>query len=409
MMKPGYKHTPLGWIPETWDISLVGKICKVGTGTTPSTEVAEFWQNGDIPWMPTGKVNDRIITQAEVFITTEAVKKLKVQLLPIDTVLIAMIGQGQTRGKVALLKVKSWVNQNFAFLIPTNKVLSDYLFSFLEHSYGRIRYEGNRGGSQGSLNSEMVREIKVLLPLLPEQCHIATILSTWDAAITKEQQLINALQNRHRSLTQQLLSGKKRLKDYKHKELKFMTLKSLVKETGERNKRDANIPVLSVTNARGFIMQQEQFNKKVASEDRSNYKIVNNGDFAYNPSRINVGSIDWLRKFEKGLLSPMYVVFKPDISKLVPAFLYHHLKSDNFINRIPMFVQGSVRDTLSFDGICAMRFFIPILTEQTAIAAILTTSDQEIQTHRRHLTALQQQKKGLMQVLLTGKVRVKTA
>jgi len=178
-------------------------------------------------------------------------------------------------------------------------------------------------------------------------------------------------------------------------------------EVSERNKNRKILSVLSVTNSRGFINQSEQFGRAVASEDVSNYKIVRKGQFAYNPSRVNVGSIDMLSSFEEGILSPMYVVFETNNNELLPEYLYYHIKSNWFTGHIPMFVQGSVRDSLSFDGLSGMKFFIPSIDEQTAIANILQSADKEIQLLKFKLEKLKEQKKGLMQVLLTGKVRVK--
>jgi type I restriction enzyme, S subunit len=102
----------------------------------------------------------------------------------------------------------------------------------------------------------------------------------------------------------------------------------------------------------------------------------------------------------------MYVVFETNSQKLLPGFLFYHLKSDLFTGRIPMFVQGSVRDSLSFDGLCGMKFFIPELKEQKGIASILQTGDDELNLLRQKLDKLKEQKKGLMQVLLTGKKRL---
>ena len=165
--------------------------------------------------------------------------------------------------------------------------------------------------------------------------------------------------------------------------------------------------VLSVTNSRGFISQQEQFDRTVASDDKSNYKLIKKGQFAYNPSRVNVGSLDLLTTFENGILSPMYVVFKTNKSKLNSKFLYYYLKSFWFFGHIPLFVQGSVRDSLSFEGLSSMKFYIPSIEEQTAIANILSAADNEIDLAKQKLARLKEQKKGLMQVLLTGKKRVK--
>jgi type I restriction enzyme S subunit len=161
-----------------------------------------------------------------------------------------------------------------------------------------------------------------------------------------------------------------------------------------------------VTNARGFVSQEEQFERIIASDDIANYKIVEAGQFAYNPSRVNVGSIDLLRNFENGILSPMYVVFDVASDQLVPEFLYYQVKSEWFLGHIPMYVQGSVRDSLSFEGLCSIRLFIPSVAEQLAIVEVLRTVDHELALLSDILEALERQHRGLMQQLLTGRVRV---
>ncbi len=209
-----------------------------------------------------------------------------------------------------------------------------------------------------------------MFPSTEEQKAIANCLSTWDKEIEKPTALIAQKELSKKALMQQLLSGKKRLKGFsEHND--FHIIGHFIKEVSERNKDLKVTRVLSVTNSRGFINQSEQFDRVVASEDASNYKIVRKGQFAYNPSRVNVDSLDLLKNFEEGILSPMYVVFEAIPTKLNSDFLYHHLKSFWFSGHISMFVQGSVRDSLAFDGLSGMKFFIPSIEEQTAIANVL--------------------------------------
>lgn len=172
-----------------------------------------------------------------------------------------------------------------------------------------------------------------------------------------------------------------------------------------KNKDDKETRVLSVTNRQGFILQEDQFDRIVASKNLTNYKIIKKGQFAYNPSRVNVGSIDLLTNFESGLLSPMYVVFQCK-KELLSDYLYHFLKSDTFLNIIPNLLQGSVRDSLSFDSLGLVRLFIPTIEEQSAIAERFNLFDKEILLLEKEVEYLREQKKGLMQLLLTGIVRV---
>ena len=208
-----------------------------------------------------------------------------------------------------------------------------------------------------------------------------------------------------KGLMQRLLSGEVRFKNFKD-DWKTYKVNNLTKQVINKNK-DGNISlVLSVTNKKGFITQEEQFEKQVASKDLSNYKIVRKGEFAYNPSRINVGSIDLLTKFNEGLLSPMYIVFKCD-EQLLSEYYNYWIKTNMFKKQMDKYLSGSVRETLSFEDMGLMKIKLPSMEEQKMIVDLLNNMNTEIELLEKELEALKLQKKGLMQKLLTGEVRVK--
>lgn len=291
---------------------------------------------------------------------------------------------------------------------PLNKSIDDFYKRYCLRS-SIVRNQIIRNG-QGAVRTNIgqgdLSQVKIPLPTIPEQQSIARILKSCDAVIAATDKLIAQKELRKKWLMQQLLSGKIRSNGFSG-EVKLKAVGQFIREISERNKEAKVLNILSVTNSRGFINQTDQFDRTVASENTSNYKIVKKGQFAYNPSRVNVGSLDLLRNLEAGILSPMYIIFATDEKRLLADFLYFHLKTQWFYGHIPMFVQGSVRDSLSFDGLCSMKFFIPTIKEQTAIVQILRAADKEINLLKVKAEKLRMQKKGLMQQLLTGKIRIK--
>ena len=170
-----------------------------------------------------------------------------------------------------------------------------------------IVQEGARNHGLLNLSIDDFFNIKIRMPNLDEQKKIAEILSTWDEAINLTINLIESKKQFKKALMQNLLTAKIRFPQFKG-EWKEIKLGNFLEEKSERNTKNIDL-ILSVTNKFGFVTQVEYFDKSVASDNTANYKIVRKGNFAYNPSRINVGSIALLESYEIGILSPMYVVF----------------------------------------------------------------------------------------------------
>ena len=164
-------------------------------------------------------------------------------------------------------------------------------------------------------------------------------------------------------------------------EWKKVKLGEVLKEVNERNKGEKVKRVLSVTNSRGFVSQEEYFEGTVHSANISNYKIVRKNQFAYNPSRVNVGSIDILKDYEYGALSPMYIVFEVDTTKLLPDYFKYYFETNRFFENVKNNTQGSVRNSLSFKALADFDYLLPPIEEQEKIVKILKNVDSIIQKY----------------------------
>ena len=246
--------------------------------------------------------------------------------------------------------------------------------------------------------------LKIKLPPLDEQKKIAKILSTWDEAINLTINLIENKKQFKKALMQNLLTAKIRFPEFQD-EWREIKLGDFLEEKSERNTKNIDL-ILSVTNKFGFVTQVEYFDKSVASDNTANYKIVRKGNFAYNPSRINVGSIALLESYEIGILSPMYVVFEC-LKNLDNRFLKFWFQSHIFMGNLPKYLAGSVRESLNFNDMKTISIKLPNLKEQQKIAEVLTACDDEINLLNLKLENLKRQKQGLMQKLLSAKVRTK--
>lgn len=257
-------------------------------------------------------------------------------------------------------------------------------------------------GSMKNISKPSFLSIRVLRPTLPEQRKIAAILSTWDRAIELTEKLIAAKQKRKQALMQQLFTGKVRLPGFGKSKWKQCHLDDVAKNSTRRN----GVPtvdrtVYSVTNSVGMVPMDEG----IIGESIDRYKTVSRFDFAYNPMRINVGSIAMWDGEEDVLVSPDYVVFRCS-SKLDAHFLNHFRRTHYWRHFVTRAGGGSVRVRIYFSDLGSMKLNLPPVEEQKAIAEVLNAQDSEIDLLSRRLDALKRQKKGLMQQLLTGKVRV---
>ena len=265
------------------------------------------------------------------------------------------------------------------------------------------------GTNISNLSQQILNDIEIQLPPLPEQKKIAQILSTWDQAISTTEQLLANSQQQKKALMQQLLTGKKRLLDKngvrfsgEWEKFKFGSLFSERVEIG----RD-DLPLLSITADDGVVYQEDTGRKNTSNEDKSKYRRICVNDIGYNTMRMWQGRSSLSNR--EGIVSPAYTIVTPN-SKVEPLFAAYLFKFPELVHVFYRHSQGLVSDTwnLKFSHFKKISWIIPIVEEQQKIASVLSAADQEIETLQRKLDCLKQEKKALMQQLLTGKRRVKT-
>ncbi len=296
------------------------------------------------------------------------------------------------------------------FIVRLNNVIAlpDYVSIYLQSDFYR-RWLSEVVGftGQGSFNQKELLRLNIPLPDINEQTRIAAIAQLWDRGIRQLSDLIAVKLRFKQGLMQQLLTGKRRFPEFKD-EWEHVHIGGIAAERSERNEGENSIPVLSCTKYDGLVDSLTYFGKRVFSEDTTNYKVVRNGDFAYATNHIEEGSIGLLSHADAGLVSPMYTVFRTKKELVAPEFLFRLLKTETYRQIFASFTSASVnrRGSLRWKQFATIPLKLPSLAEQRRIDEILAVFDREINILRRQLDALKTQKKGLMQKLLTGQVRV---
>ena len=388
----GYKDSPLGIIPKEWEVKRLGEVCTfLDSQRIPIKDMDRVKMQGKYPYYGASGIIDYIndyIFDDNLILLSEDGANILMRNTPL----------------AFLVSGKIWVN-NHAHVLKTKKEFNRYyVCSYLESlSYDKY----NTGTAQPKLNREVCEKIPVLLPSREEQNKISNLLVMWDTAIEQQTILIEKLNLRKRALMQQLLKGKKRLPGFNRK-WEHVPIRTFAKEVSNRNINGGNHIVLSCTKYDGLVPSLEYFGKQIFSNDLSSYKIIPQGHFAYATNHIEEGSIGYQSKFENGLISPMYTVFITDKSKVNDRFLFAVLKSHRLIYLYKSMMEGSInrRGGLRWDSFSTIKIDLPPLNEQNAIASLLIKADKEIGLANKMLAEFQNQKRGLMQQLLTGKKRI---
>ena len=383
-------------IPENWKYDFLDKFAIRCSGHTPSQSHPEYW-NGGIKWISLADSNR--LDQGYIFETTkqisdEGIKNSSAVLLPAETVVLS---RDAGIGKSAVMSETMAVSQHFMAWKCDNheKLHSWFLYNWLQ--LNKPEFERQAVGSTiKTIGLPYFKKLKIAVPPFPEQQKIAQILSTWDKGIAVTEQLLANSQQQKKALMQQLLTGKKRLLDENgvrfEGEWEEVLLGDIAKiTTGSSNRQDSNL------------------NGEYTFFDRSE-DIRTSNIYLFDCEAVIVPG-------EGQDFVPKYFVGKFDLHQRTYAimdfishdgkFLFYaiHYFRSYFLSQ----AVGSTVKSLRLPMFQKMKISLPELAEQQKIAKVLSTADQEIEALQRKLDGLQQEKKALMQQLLTGKRRVKVA
>ena len=380
-------------IPNEWEVKKLGEIGKIRMCRRIFNH--ETRDKGSIPFYKIGTFGK----EADAFISKELYDdyRKKFSFPKKGDILISAAGTiGRTvvyNGKPAYFQDSNivWISND------ESKILNEYL----HHVYQVVRYD-TEGGTIQRLYNNIINNTKFLLPPLLEQRAIAHVLSLMDSAINKNKQLITQKELHKKWLMQNLLKGRKRLKGF-NREWKEYHLGDMFLERNERNNN--GLTLLSI-GQNGVYPQNESIKKDTSNTDKSKYKRICKGDIGYNTMRMWQGR-SALSELE-GIVSPAYTILKSK-QNADSLFFSYMFKTPKLINLFWRNSQGLVDDTLNckYKDFAIIKTRLPDKDEQVAVAKVLQATYKEINILKTKTEKLREQKKGMMQVLLTGKKRLK--
>lgn len=413
-----YIKTKIGFLPIEWEIETLENICiKKGLirGPFGGALKKEYFKEQGVKVYEQKNAIYKDYSLGNYYINNEKFEELKRFEVSEGDFIVSCSGTIGRIYRIPKEAEKGIINQALLNIkIDTKKINSDFFYQYFQWDNFQYRIIDNtQGGAMANLVSmEQFRKTIFPIPPLKEQAKIAEILSTWDSAIEKQEQLIEKKKEFKKGLMQRLLSGEVRFKEFNDK-WKIVSLGSIFDRVTDKNNVGVT-NVLTISAQNGLVNQEEYFNKSVSSKDLSGYYLLKKGDFAYNKSYSNgypLGAIKRLNDYEEGVVSPLYICFRAK-EKISTCFYEQYFESGFLNKEIFKIAQEGARNH-GLLNVSVTEFFKdikiakPSLEEQNKIAEVLIEADKEIELLQKELEVLKLQKKGLMQRLLTGEVRVK--
>lgn len=379
-------------IPKGWRLGLVGEDCKICNNLRkPINEADRDAIAGIYPYYgPTGilgYINEYRLDGEYALIGEDGDHFLKYDRQPMTL----------------LINGRNNVNNHAHIIQGTDKCSAAWFYNYFKHK-DLSNVLSRQGAGRYKLNKATLEKLPILLPTPQEQNEICKMIAVWDEVIICLQKTIETKREHKRALMQRLLTGKLRFPEFAGQPWHPEKFSNLIIARDERATVNNTLPIMT-SSRRGLMLQSEYFGKQVASEDTSNYKIIRKGDFTYRSmSDDRQFFFNQLDSIDAGIISPAYAVFYTH--NVDDTFFKYFICSDVFSRHLDGAIQGGTRVALKLAALMSVEAKLPSLPEQRKIAAVLSAADREIDQLTQKLEAYKQQKKGLMQQLLTGKKRV---
>lgn len=403
-LQEGYKKTKAGIIPIDWNLYKIDNVLK---RIRKPIEVGEDKEYREIGIRSHGKG----LFYKDLVTGEELGNKSVFWIEPNCFIVNIVFAWEQAVGKTTDDEIGMIASHRFPMYQPKTKNLLDldYLIYLFKSKRGKhflgLASPGGAGRNK-TLGQKEFAELEIPLPSYTEQKKIALILMTYDSAIIKQEELIQTKKQHKKGLMQKLLNGNVRFNEFSDvwKEVK---LSEILKERKTYLEKGYELEHVSLTKE-GVVPKSKKYDREhLVKDSEKKYKITKLNDICYNPANLKFGVI-CKNTFGDGIFSPIYVTFEVNKNYSV-NFMEQYLTWNDFINRVRKFEEGTVYERMAVSPKDFITFMaiLPSLEEQEKIAEVLTLADNEIKLLKVELEELKLQKKGLMQKLLTGQVRVK--
>ena len=395
---------------EWKEVKLGDVILHSCSGGTPKSNVSEYY-DGEIPWLNTKEIDFNRIYQTERNITQKGLDNSSAKWIDEKCVIIAMYGA--TAGKIAINMIPLTTNQACCNLKVDDR-LADfrYIYYFLKKDFKFLASLAN-GGAQQNLNSQIIKDYVIKLPSLSIQKEISDLLRTIDAKIETNNKLNKKLEEMAQAIFKSWFVDFEPFKDKPFHETELgmipegwnvCCLGDITKQTKEKVGSNRFLKVLSPINTGELTLSEDYFTKQVYSKDISKYILVRKNNFAYNPARVNIGSLGRNEYDFDGCVSPVYVVF--EVIEEYENFFDLFRRQKTFINSVISLAIGGVRQSLSYNDFSYIKLVVPPKNVIEKFNDIYAELDKLIKTKKIENNRLASLRDTLLPRLMSGELKV---
>ena len=393
---------------NNWEQRKVSEVAEIVAGGTPSTKISSYWEPKEVPWLSSGEVHKKYITFTDNMISQEGMNNSSAKMIKENSVLIALAGQGKTRGTVAINRIPLTTNQSIAAMMFNDDIVPEFVFCNLEKRYDEIRKMSSGDGARGGLNKQLVGDIEIPYISFEEQKKIGTYFEQLDNLITLHQRKCDETKELKKYMLQKMFpkNGEKIPEirfdgftdDWEQRKLGDVIEQCLEKNTDM---------IYGINDAIGVTLTKEMiptYANMDESTDVSNFYLVNPKCFVYNPRThgkkiglgLNTSNHTYIVTFND-------TVFKIKDNQADENFLHIYLSREEWDKEACAISLGTSTIVLKWNVLCGMTFIAPSVEEQRKISELIVNLDNLITLHQRKCEDLKELKKYMLQNMFPTK------
>ncbi|PAY33057.1 restriction endonuclease subunit S [Ligilactobacillus salivarius] len=393
-----------------WERKKLGDVAKITPGGTPSKNISNYWYPKEIPWLSSGEINKEIIFSTDGMISKKGFNNSSAKWIKQDSVLIALAGQGKTRGKVAINRIPLTTNQSIAGIEPSNEVYYKFLYHQLTKDYLKLRLISSGDGSRGGLNKKLLNDYAVNLSSIDEQHKLGILLSHIDNTLQLHERKYEELALIKKALLQKLFPKNDEVApEVRYKNFNDAWEQRKLGEVGKtftglsgKTKEDfghGDAHFVTYMNVYSNPISDPNMVENVEIDTKQ--QEVKKGDVFFTtssetPEEVGMSSV-WLSDAPHIYLNSFCFGFRPTVNIFHPYYLAYLLRSNNIRNKMMILAQGISRYNISKNKVMKLNVTIPNIREQQKIGEFFKQLDFLITLHHRKLEKLKQLKKFLLQ------------